>query len=357
MSRRLIDDCFVHDKDRLRHHDALEILRTRLSPVVGEERVDLPNAAGRIIAETITATAPVPGTDNAAVDGYAFAHGDFAGVDGTFPLSGRVAAGDLDPPPLKPGTAVRIFTGAVMPDGADTVAMQEDCDTDGQTSVTIPPGLKAGANRRRAGEDVSSGSIIVEPGIRLRPQEIAAIATTGAAQIMAFAPVRVAIMSTGNEIVELGRERAAGQVHDSNKPMLRALLAGLPTQVTDLGVLADDETTVRQRLAEAAARFDLVITTGGASRGEEDHLIEAVEALGTRHLWQLAIKPGRPMSFGQIGNCVVLTLPGNPVAVFVCFLLYARQTLLALGGADWKEPTGFWLPAGFEMPRKKPDRR
>ena len=358
--RRLIDDCFLHDKDRLRHADALAILKARVSCVVDTQTVHLEAAGGRRIAERITAPRNVPDTDNAAVDGYAFAHVDHAETGGFFPVSLRVPAGHPSADPLSPGTAARIFTGAVMPAGADTVAMQEDCELhvqDGRDFVIIPQGLKVGANRRRAGEDLAIGDELLAPGVRLRPQDLAAIASTGKADVSVFAPVRVALVSTGDEIRRPGTPLPAGGVYDSNHYLLRALLSDAGAEITDLGVLPDDAQIVRRALTEAARTHDAVLTTGGASRGEEDHLITAIEALGQRHMWQLAIKPGRPMNFGQIGDCITLGLPGNPVAAMVCFLLYVRPVLTVLGGGAFPQPRRFQLPAAFSVPRKKPDRR
>ena len=358
MQRRLLDDCFLHDKDRLRHDEALAALKERLSCVVAEEDVALGEARGRIGAAAVTALARVPPSDNSAVDGYAFAHTDYLARKGNMPVSARIAAGHPAGEPLVPGTAARIFTGAVMPAGADTVAMQEDCDVsqDGPHLV-VPEGLKPGANRRLAGEDLEAGAVLIEPGQILRAQDIAAAASTGAGHLRCHSPLRVAVFSTGDELVEPGIDLETGQIHDTNRPLLSALLAGLPVTVTDLGILPDDAVAVREALQSASKENDVLLTSGGASRGEEDHLISTLDAIGKRHTWQLAIKPGRPMCFGQIGNTVVLGLPGNPVAVFVCFLLYARPALLMLGGAGWREPKRFLLKAGFEIARKKPDRR
>ncbi|WP_349360394.1 gephyrin-like molybdotransferase Glp [Stappia sp.] len=358
--RRLIDDCFLHDKDRLRHADALAILKARVAPVVGTETVPLARAAGRRIAQTVTAPRAVPAADNAAVDGYAFAHADHAETGGFFPLSQRIAAGHPSDTALPPGTAARIFTGALMPQGADTVAMQEDCEThvqDGLDFVIVPQGLKPGANRRRAGEDLAAGAGLVTPGQRLRPQDLAAIASTGTGEVAVYAPVRVALVSTGDELRRPGAPLPEGGVYDSNHFLLRALLEEAGAAITDLGILADDSSLVHDTLREASATHDMILTTGGASRGEEDHLVTALDALGTRHMWQLAIKPGRPMNFGQIGDCVTLGLPGNPVAAMVCFLLYVRPVLAVLGGGPFPEPRRFQVPAAFSVPKKKPDRR
>jgi molybdopterin molybdotransferase len=247
-----------------------------------------------------------------------------------------------------------------MPAGHDTVVMQEDVEAKsvaGQIFVSIPPGLKRGANVRRAGEDVDAGKTLLRPGALLRAQELAQLASIGMAEVACFARLRVAIVSTGDEVVRPGTAFAEGLVYDANAPMLTTLVASAGAIATDLGVLPDNPDEVRHRLAEAARDFDAVILSGGASLGEEDHVVAALDALGKRHLWQLAIKPGRPMSFGQIGDCVVLGLPGNPVAVFVCFLLYVWPLLRRMGGADWPEPRRYRLPALFAFPGRKSGRR
>ena len=223
--------------------------------------------------------------------------------------------------------------------------------------MSIPAGLKRGANVRRAGEDVEAGEPLLQAGAVLRPQELAALASIGMAEVPCFARLNVAIVSTGDEVVRPGAAFAEGLVYDANAPMLTALIASAGAGPTDLGVLPDNRDEVKRRLAEAARGFDDVIVSGGASRGEEDHVVAALDAIGKRHLWQLAIKPGRPMSFGQIGDCVVLGLPGNPVAVFVCFLLYVWPLLRRMGGADWPEPRRYRLPALFAFPGRKTGRR
>jgi molybdopterin molybdotransferase len=360
--RRLLDDCFLHDRDRMRHHDVLALLEERLSPVVGDEFVALDAALGRFLSTDVIAPRDVPLHDNAAVDGYAFAYADYFRRN-TLGVRARIAAGDLAPPPIGKGEAARIFTGAVMPEGADTVAMQEDCETvhDG-TVVTIAKGLKPGANRRRAGEDVKAGTTVLTAGRRVSPADVGALASLGLARIGVRGRLKVAILSTGNELVEPGEENLAhGQVFDSNRAMLKALSTVLPLDITDLAIAPDREDAVASMLADAAEHHDVILTSGGASRGEEDHIVTAIDRLGTRHLWQIAVKPGRPMSFGQIRSserdCVILGLPGNPVAVFVCFLLYVRPALAHLGGGILPPVPRFPLPAAFEIGRKKTDRR
>jgi molybdopterin molybdotransferase len=224
--------------------------------------------------------------------------------------------------------------------------------------VAIPAGLRRGANVRRAGEDVAEGEVLLQAGSLLRPQDLAALASIGAGEVECFARLKVGIVSTGDEVVRAGAKLTPGQVYDANAPMLAALVASAGATPIDLGILPDDLQEVKTRLARAAQTVDVIISSGGASRGEEDHVVTALDALGKRHLWQLAIKPGRPMSFGQIGDCVMLGLPGNPVAVFVCFLLYVWPLLLRMGGAArWPEPTRYRLPALFAFPGRKVGRR
>lgn len=357
-NRKLRDDCFFHDKDRIRHHECITLLRERLEAMAGTEEVRLDEALGRIAARPIRAPRNVPLHTNSAVDGYAFSHADYLEQDGRFEISQKIAAGDTKADRLEPGTAARIFTGAVMPKAAETVAMQEDCDvSDDGDFVTIPPGLKSGANCRLAGEDLAEGDAVIEPATLLRPQEIAAIASLGFGSVRVFKPLRVAVLSTGDELVEPGEKIAPGLVFDSNRAMLKSLLEGLPVKITDLGILADDAPAVEAAISSAAQKYDLILTSGGASLGDEDHIVNAIDKLGKRHLWQIAIKPGRPMSFGQVGDCVFMGLPGNPVAAFVCFLLYVRAAITIMAGGTYREPTRYPLPAGFEIKRKKPDRR
>ena len=360
--RKLLDDCFLHDGKRLLHAEALAILKTRVRPLVDTERLTLAQSVGRITAETIRAEHPVPAHTNSAVDGYAFAwaHTDPARAT-QLPVSGRAAAGHPLVRQAGENVAARILTGAVMPDGTDTVVMQEDVTLTGVDAgprVVIPPGLKLGANVRRAGEDVKLGETLFRRGHVIRPQDLAALASVGRAEVDCFARLSVAILSSGDEVVRAGTgPLPRGHVYDANAPMLSALVGTAGAQCHDLGIHRDDPEVIQNALADAARRYHVVITSGGASRGDEDHMVTALDALGKCHLWQLAIKPGRPMGFGQIGDCVVVCLPGNPVAVFVCFLMYVWPMLRQLGGSDWPEPRRYTLPAAFDFKGRKTGRR
>ncbi len=356
---KLSDDCFVHDKDRMQHFEAVDLLRQRLAPGVGTETVKLDEAIGRVLAEDIQAPRNIPAFDNSAVDGYAFAYEDFEPTGGVFPIKERIAAGNTEDLSLPGFSAARIFTGARMPEGADTVAMQEDCKPytqEGLQFVAIPAGLKKGANCRLAGEDVAENETIAQRGNVLTPQDIAAIASAGIPEIQVFKPLRIGLLSSGDEILRPGESFELGKVYDANHFMLLGLLASLKAEVTDLGVCPDNAEEVETLLSSRAKDFDVLISTGGASKGEEDYFVETLDKLGNCHLWQLAVKPGRPMSFGQIDQTLCFTLPGNPVAAFVCFLLYVHPSLRVLGGARWKEPQRYQMPAGFSL-TSKPDRR
>ena len=345
------------DRPRVSHAEAIGVLRARIAPMAATELVGLAQASGRILAQDAIARRDIPLHTNSAVDGYAFAFDARSSQAAPFvlPLAGRAAAGRALSTAVPAGAAVRILTGAVVPAGVDTVVMQEDVQLsthDGQPHVRIPAGAKRGANVRHAGEDVAAGARLLDPGHVLRPQDLAALASAGLGEIACYRRLRVGIFSTGDEVVRTGESLAEGQVYDANAPMLAALVATAGAHSEDLGILPDDPAIVRERLAAAARRFDVLITSGGASRGEEDHVVRALDAIGKRHLWQIAIKPGRPMSFGQIGTCVFVGLPGTPVAVFVCFLLYAWPMLRRLGGAPWPVPRVLHLPSVGAITKK-----
>lgn len=366
MKRTLVDDCFRPSQSRLRHGEALEILKQVIAPLPAVINVALNEALGRVLAQDITASQPVPAHTNSAVDGYAFRASPNSrehGIDLT--VAGRAAAGHPLQTITDPDAAFRIFTGAVMPSGLDTVVMQEDVNLSGQNGapvVSIPAGLKPGANVRKAGEDVAAGATLYTVGNVLRPHDLAALASIGRASVPCYDRLRVAIVSTGDEVREAGSgPLAPGQVYDANTPMLSALAGLTGAHVTQLGIWPDKRAAVTANLAAAALDFDIILTSGGASLGEEDHMAAALSEIGKRHLWQLAIKPGRPMMFGQVRSgerdTIVIGLPGNPVAVFVCFLMYVYPLLRAASGAGWAEPRRFMLPAAFEFKGRKQGRR
>ncbi len=356
--RRLLDDCFLHDKDRLRHEEALGILRNGISPIAGVESVSLTDAHGRILADDVVAPRNIPAFDNAAVDGYALSFADIDPEGETrLPVSMRIPAGNVPETALKPGTTARIFTGAQVPEAADTIIMQEDVIVEDNGEVAFPAGIKKGINLRQAGEDLGAGRTVVAAGERLRAPELTAIASCGRDQLTCFKPLSVGLLSTGDEIIRPGTPFAPGNVYDANYFLMQSLITATGANVNDLGIAPDTSNDVERLLVDAAQKYDVIITSGGASRGEEDHVVETINRIGTLHSWQLAIKPGRPMSFGQIGDKVILGLPGNPVAVMVCFMLYVRPLLLRLGGGRWVTPQRYFVPAAFTIERKKTDRR
>ncbi|HUZ73935.1 MAG TPA: gephyrin-like molybdotransferase Glp [Stellaceae bacterium] len=349
---QLSDDCFAFGGALMSAEAALERIRAAPLPLPPVETVPLKEAAGRILAAPVSASRDLPPYDNAAVDGYAVCFADLAADAPTvLPVGGRAAAGHPLGRSTRPGEAIRIFTGAPMPAGTDTVLMQEDCrESDG--SVGLPPGIKHGANRRARGEDIAAGSIALTPGLRLRPQEIGLAAALGRTDLPVYRRIRVALLSTGDEVREPGTELSPGTIYDANRYSLHALLAGLGCTVSDLGILPDRAAAVRAAIAAAAETHDLIVTSGGVSTGEEDHVKAAVEALGRLHFWRLAIRPGRPAAMGQIGSVPFLGLPGNPVAVMVTFLLLARPLILRLQGATAIAPRLYRVVAGFAYDKK-----
>ncbi len=351
------DDCLAFPERRLLHEEAIALLQGLALPLTEKEAVSVFAASARVCAETVSAPRAIPAHTNAAVDGYAFAFDDYGATDGAvLPITGRAAAGDPGPSASAQRGAVRIFTGAIMPEGCDTVAMQEDCRIDG-ASVFIPGGLKRGANRRLAGEDTAEGETIVQPGQRLRPQDAAALAASGLKDVICFRKPRICLFSTGSEVLPPGAPFAEGKVYDANGPMLSGLFAPLAPVLTYGGILPDSRDAVRDALQAAAREHDIVITSGGASLGEEDHVIAALREGQSLSLWQLAIKPGRPMGVGSIGSCLCFALPGNPVAVMVCALLYVWPAVRRLSGEPWNEPLRLPFPAGFEIRSRKQGRR
>ncbi|MCP4935154.1 MAG: molybdopterin molybdotransferase MoeA [bacterium] len=356
MDKKNLNDCFAHDGAMLTHEQALEKLTTGLVAITGTRSVALDDAVGEVLAKPVLAPRNIPAHTNSAVDGYGFCFADYDAQAGTtFPVTGMMAAGSPLEGIALPQSAIRIFTGAAVPDGFETVVMQEDVElvsTEDGEQVKIPAGLKRGANVRLAGEDVHEGATVLPPNRRLSPQDLAAIASTGTLGVECFRPLKVAIFSTGDEVIRPGTPFEHGKVYDSNAAMLRGLVVKAGALCDDLGVLPDDAQLIETALSKAAQAYDVLLTSGGVSVGELDFVLEALNKLGSLHLWKIAIKPGRPMSFGQINNCMMLGLPGNPVAAFLCFLLYAQPVLTILSGQKWQAPLRYKIRAGFSMSKK-----
>lgn len=306
---------------------AVATLLGRAQRRVDREVVPLADALGRTLAADVVAGIDVPPADNSAMDGYALRHAEWDPDGPALPLSQRVTAGSA-PAPLAAGTAARIFTGAEIPAGADTVVMQEDCEAH-DDAVRIRELPEAGANIRRGGQDIRRGQQILAVGHRLRPQDLGLAASLGLAEVAVWRRLRVAILSTGDELVEPGQEAGPGQIYNSNRFTLAAQLAAWGFAVTDLGVARDEPEAVRSALERGAEAADVIITAGGVSVGEEDHVKSVVESLGRLDLWRIAIRPGKPFAFGEIGGKPFLGLPGNPVSVFVTLLIIARPFLFA----------------------------
>ena len=354
---QLSDDCFAFGGPLMAIDHAVAIIAARVTAVQDIEAVALAEADGRILAGDISAPLPLPPFTNSAVDGYAVASGDLPlDAERAFPVTGRIQAGASAAESIRPGEAVRIFTGAPMPEGADTVFMQEDVRLEAEGKVVLPAGLRPGANVRPAGEDIPAGSAALAAGRRLRPQDVAVAAAFGLTRLEVRRRIRVAVFSTGNELVSPGASRAPAQLFDSNRFMLMAMLGRLGCAVSDLGILRDDRASLAQALRTAADAHDLILTTGGVSTGEEDHVKAGVESVGTLVLWRMAIKPGRPVAMGIIGGTPFIGLPGNPVASFVTFVHVVRPTVLALAGATPQPLVPLPVRAAFNY-RKKVARR
>lgn len=353
---QLSDDCFAFGGALLSVDEALARIEARVVPIVEAQAVPLGEACGRILSRDLGAGMDLPPHANSAVDGYAVAHADLLPDRETeLPVGGRSAAGHPLDRALRRGEAIRIFTGALMPAGADTVLMQEDCVA-AAGRVRLKPGIGKGANRRAAGEDVAKGALAMAAGRRLGPADLGLAAALGLTLLPVFRRLRVALLSTGDEVREPGAELPPGAIYDANRVMLRALLEALGCVVSDLGILPDREAALADALAVAASENDLIVTSGGVSTGEEDHVKGAIERLGALHFWRLAIKPGRPVALGQVGGVPLIGLPGNPVAAMVTFAVLARPLILKLAGAAASAPRAFPVHAGFGY-RKKPGRR
>ncbi|MCL6416264.1 bifunctional molybdopterin-guanine dinucleotide biosynthesis adaptor protein MobB/molybdopterin molybdotransferase MoeA [Aestuariirhabdus sp. Z084] len=319
------------------------------------ETVPLADALGRVLAEDIRSPINVPGHDNSAMDGFAIRFSDLSeNASSSLALAGEALAGHPYAGTLPGGSAIRIMTGAMMPDGADTVVMQEIVTCDEQ-QVQIPAGIKAGQNRRRAGEDIARDSIALTRNTLVQAAEMGLLASLGVGQVQVKRRLKVAVLSTGDEVCAPGSAVDTGQIYDSNRFSLQGLLAPLGVEVIDLGIIADDPALLAEAFASAARSADMIITSGGVSVGEADYVKQTLERIGQIHFWKMAMKPGRPLAFGRIENAVFFGLPGNPVAVMVTFLQFALPAIRKMQGLDnWQPLT---LPArAAERLRKRAGR-
>ena len=331
---------------------AINALTATLSIKKSKQRQALPNAHNCVLAESVYAQVDVPQWDNSAMDGYALRASDLQQPDNSLSLAGRIAAGDRPEQSLPAGQCMHILTGAPVPLGADTVVAQEDC--------TISPeqiqfnNCQAGGNIRRRGEEIQQGQLLLEAGTRLRAQEIGLLASQGYAEVEVYTPLRIGLISSGNELCELGQPLKPGQIYDINSYSLNALLQGLGFQVTLYAKMPDDLQQSSDCLAKASTEQDVLISSGGVSVGEEDHLKNAVSALGQLNLWRVAIQPGKPLAFGRVGNTPWIGLPGNPAAALITALIIARPALLHAQGVTHCSHQALHIPAAFEWKKPRP---
>lgn len=353
----LRNDCFALPAgvDWTPVDDALTMLRDRLTPVTREETVPISDGLGRILTGPVAALRSNPPTANTAVDGYGFAGPVPEGPVEMRLLDGRSAAGVPYDGIVAPGHAVRVLTGAALPDGVDTVVLDEDVRV-GAGRLAFRGPLKTGANTRKAGEDVVAGTRLLAAGRALTPADLAMLSAVGVSEVPVRAGLKVGVLSTGDEIVEPGTDAGPGQIFDANRPMLRAMLERFGYEAVDLGHVRDDREALRARLDQAAGEVQAILTSGGASAGDEDHVSALLRESGALQEWRIAIKPGRPLALGLWSGAPVFGLPGNPVAAMVCTLIFARPALGLLAGRDWEDPWAIEAPAAFSK-RKKAGRR
>ena len=338
----------------LAYDDALTQLTGSIAPLAQVIEIPLLQAHGKVLARSIDAGIDVPGCAMSSMDGYAINTADLAdGAATELPLTQRIAAGDAEAT-LDAGSAARIFTGAPIPDGADAVIMQEQVEVQaGKIRFELRP--DSGDNIRPRGNDIRRGTTILRQGSRLRAQDIGLAASVGLQNLPVYAPVRVGIFFTGDELVEPGEQLASGKIYDSNRYTLHGLLESMGCEIVDLGLVGDTLAATREAMLQASTRADLVVTSGGVSVGEEDHVRIAIEQLGELRLWRLRIKPGKPLAYGQINDTAFIGLPGNPVSVFATFCLFVCPVIQVMQGRSWRKPLALPVRAAFDWP--KPDSR
>jgi molybdopterin molybdotransferase len=350
----MTNQCYRPEVPLLPYDQALAELTSHVTTLAGVTRKPLMQALGEVLAETQQATIDVPPADNSAMDGYAFNTDDInPDGDTVLPVSQRIAAGEAGGH-LSPGTTARIFTGAPIPQGANAVIMQEQVTIDND-HIRFERNIEAGNNIRPQGNDIQAGHTILQKGHRLRAQDIGLAASVGLQTLPVYEKLRVGMFFTGDELVEPGQPLAAGKIYDSNRYTLYGLLKSLGCEIVDLGLVGDTLEATKQAMLEASEKADLVVTCGGVSVGEEDHVRIAIEQLGDLYLWRLRIKPGKPLAFGQINKTSFIGLPGNPVSVFATFCLFVCPVIKTLQGRIWQKPQAIPVKAGFDWP--KPDSR
>ena len=327
---------------------ALVYLLDRARPVTETQSVALAQLRGRVVARTQRSLIDVPGFDNSSMDGIAVRSTETSAGSVTLAIAQRIAAGDTGTA-LRAGQAARIFTGAPLPPEADAVVMQEDCEfSDGTVAFAGP--VAAGQHVRPRGNNIRQGADILEAGTRVRPQELGLAASVGLSELPVYRRLKVAFFSSGDELIEPGKALEAGQIYNSNRYTLRGLLEGLGCEITDLGIVEDTLAATTKLLSEAAREADVVISSGGVSVGEEDHIKAAIEAVGQLEMWNIAVKPGKPVAYGRIGQADFLGLPGNPVSTLVTFCLFARPFILRRQGASEVMPKKMSVVADFDWP-------
>lgn len=346
-------DCTPSVSDLKPYEEAVELLLSHARPMQDKETLGLHDALGRVLATPVKSGINVPGWDNSAMDGYAVCVADIPAEGTQLKISQRIPAG-VAPEPLEPGTAARIFTGAPVPEGADAVVMQElTCQQGDEVIINTVP--QPGAHIRRAGEDIRADEQIIQPGVHLLPQHLGLAASVGIGTLEVWRRPRVAVLASGDELQMPGEPLKPGMIYNSNIFTVAGMLRALGCEVIDLGQVEDTLEATKQALLDAASQSDLVIASGGVSVGEEDHVKPAVEALGELNMWKVAIRPGKPVAFGHIGDTPFIGTPGNPVSLFVTFLLFARPFIRRMAGLNEVMPITIEATAGFDW--NKPDKR
>lgn len=349
-----MNQCDVPEIPLLPYDEALQQLISQVSALATISSRPLMQALGEVLAETQQAGISVPSADNSAMDGYALNTADLVNLNSvSLPVSQRIAAGEAGNK-LEPGTTARIFTGAPIPEGANAVIMQEQVVVEGD-GIRLQAAVEPGQNIRPAGNDIRRGDIILRQGMRLRAQDIGLAASVGLQTLPVFDKIRVGMFFTGDELVEPGTKLEPGKIYDSNRYTLYGLLKSLGCEIVDLGLVGDTLEATKRAMLDASGKADLVVTCGGVSVGEEDHVRIAIEQLGKLHLWRLRIKPGKPLAFGKINDTAFIGLPGNPVSVFATFCLFVSPVIKTLQGRLWQKPLATPIRAGFDWP--KPDSR